>query len=91
MAKTSKKIKSVSSIKKDNMPIEIDELNSLKFEILKLKIDKLVIQKKLIDSEISLLSKHVSQKITDLIQQLNIPNDYKLDFNVMKFVYIGTE
>jgi len=93
MAKKKDKIQSVSPSEDQNSniqpkPISIDELQSLKFENMKLKIDMLNINKSSIEKEINNLSMTINNEILQYMEKMNIPNQYRLDFSTMKFIVV---
>lgn len=69
-----------------NTPIQIDELNKLKFENVKLKLDILQLNKQTIEKDIGQLSSDINNLILEYIQSHDIPSQYRLDFNTMEFI-----
>jgi len=72
-----------------NLPIDIDEMQSLRFENFKLKIDVLNINKNIIDKDINILSQEINTSIQQYMEDMKIPKHYRLDFTTMQFVVIN--
>jgi len=75
-----------TNIKKENEPIQLNEIQKLKFENAKLKVDIAQANKQLYDYEILTLTTSLNKEIANVMTEMKIPNNYRLDFSTFAFI-----
>jgi len=78
--------KTIENIAPQTTPIQIDDTKKLMFENLKLKIDMCGVKKQMLEQELNILSEQVNRDIVSVMEEMKIPNYYKLDFNTFEFI-----
>lgn len=70
----------------DKLPIPLSDMTKLQLENLKLKLDIQNLNKMHIEKDIITITENINKTIHDLIDELNIPPEYRLDFNSFSFI-----